>query len=348
MTTSAQLPPILRPPDGYRWLDQLFILRHQIDAEIDRLFADARLPEGLELTLFNEADAGFGDVAFATRLLDLMAAQAPGLGRTLVSSRPDKQRLFGLPAAVTLHAFDAFEANQGESLIAPSIVVSAPGIFDHARLKPAVMRRLGLVESTPFLYLAEYGSIRQLRDDAFKTRMPDLDLLVERFLDEVASAIGVAAIDMGYRGRSGEVVVADEDDIKQVEHLATVATSERADNPLWSWLTEPVLEARSCGLEKGEVGVLIDEKLVAEVAQLEPLRHGTDRPTRGSDPPRLLARRRRPRRVSGADRAVHGLCLPRPRAICRRRRRPGDRPGAAYRRRGAQRCDGPRHLATHL
>ena len=124
MTGIAAPPPTLPLPDGYRWLDQLFILRHQVDARLDHLFADARLPEGLELTVFNEADAGFGDVAFATRLLELLAAQAPGLERTLVSSRPDKQRLFGLPSEVTLHAFDAFEAGHGESIIAPSIATA--------------------------------------------------------------------------------------------------------------------------------------------------------------------------------------------------------------------------------
>ncbi len=137
---SLVIPPAPKLP----WLDQIYVMRHQVEHHLDACFSQTPLPEGTDLLLFNEADAGFGDVAFATRLLTFLARHDPAAQLTLISSRPDKQRIFGLLVGVTLHGFNAFEGQGERPRLSPSIVVSAPGIFDHCRFGPPILQRLGL------------------------------------------------------------------------------------------------------------------------------------------------------------------------------------------------------------
>lgn len=250
------------------WLDRIFLLRHLLETTVDRLFAGVALPAGCDLVLFNEADAGYGDISFATRLLHLLQAADPDLKLTLVSSSPQKQRIFGLPAGVTLHGFSDLEGRRPPRL-EPTLVISAPGIFDHCRSRAQVLERLGVADTTPFLYLAEYGSIRQLREDAFGGLRPAIEARVETFLDEVADREGVGADEMGYRGRSGEVVAAIDGQMTSVDQLTRGLTRPEPANPLARWLASPVLQARSCGLETGELGVHIDTALWSS-AQAQP------------------------------------------------------------------------------
>lgn len=264
----ARVPAVV--VDGSRpWLDRVFWLRHRLDALLDGLFADVALPPGCELWLFNEADAGFGDIAFATRLLRLLLAFDPTLRLTLISSNPEKQRVFGAPNGVRLRSFADFDPPRPVER-PPALVVSAPGIFDHCRSARAVLGKLGLPADTPFLYLAEYGSLRQLRDDAFKGARSAVQARIEAFLDEVALREGLDPDEMGHRGRSGEVVAASDDGVRVIDHLGRALTAPGPDNPLASWLNQPALSARSCGLEEGEIGVHIDADLVAQARALPP------------------------------------------------------------------------------
>ncbi len=113
----------------------------------------------------------------------------------------------------------------------------------------------------PFLYLAQYGSIRQLRDDDFKARMSAVGATIEAALDEVAADEGVDPDAMGHRGRSGEIVGVTEAGVRALGHVAPFMT--RPGGPLNDWLLSPVLESRSCGLDPGELGLQVDEELVA-------------------------------------------------------------------------------------
>ena len=237
------------------------MLRHMFERRLDACFAEARLPDGVELLLFNEADAGFGDIAFATRLLGLLRRHAPAARLRLVSSRPDKQRVFGLPEGVILHGFEAFDDAASRPALAPDLVISAPGIFDHCRFPGPIYERLRIDASTPFLYLAEYGSIRQLRDDALKGRMAAVGEAVEVALDAVAERLGVDGDDMGYRGRSGEVVASQQGQLQVVDRLGDHLVA--AGGPLYDWLCLPQLESRSCGVQLAEIGIHIDAELVA-------------------------------------------------------------------------------------
>lgn len=251
-------------PAKQGWLDQLFMLRQMVELRLDACFAHAPLPAGAEVLLFNEADAGFGDIAFATRLLGLIRGRLPEVQLTLVSSRPDKQRVFGLPAGVKLYGFDAFEDPEQRPALRPDLVISAPGIFDHCRFAAPIYERLGLDAATPFLYLAEYGSIRQLRDDALKARMPAIGAAIEAAMDRVAQAQGLDPDAMGYRGRSGEMVGQRDGQMAVVGLLAEHLVA--AGGPLHDLLCAPILSARSCGVQVAEIGIHIDAELRAASA----------------------------------------------------------------------------------
>ena len=252
---------LIPTPEDMSWLDQLFALRQLADAHLDASFSTTSLPAGSRLLLFNEADAGFGDVAFATRLLHLLGRYEPDVETSVVSSRPDKQRILGLPAGVTMHGFEELDSAADPLALAPSIVVSAPGIFDHCRFEAPVYERLGLAAGPPFLYLAEYGSIRQLRDDTFKDHMGAIGVAIEAAMDEAAARHDLSADDMGYRGRTGEIVAATDEGVRTLGHLAPYMV--RRKGPLHDWATWPVSPARSTGLEVGELGLQIDDELVA-------------------------------------------------------------------------------------
>ena len=280
---------IALPAGERRYLDRLFVLRHLVGTELDRCFAGAAPPAGKTVLVWNEVDAGLGDIAFVTKLMRLLRRAMPELGIVLVSTGPDKQRRFGLDEAITMYGADEYPRRATPAERRPDLVLSAPGIFDHCRKKALVCERLGLDDALPFLYVAEYGSLLQLRDDAFRPLMAALEGFVDTYLDEVAAAQGVAADEIGHHARTGAVVVPDERGFRTVDHLTRGLTASRADNPLYPWLTRALLDARSCGLELGEMGIHVDEELRAaanapeagrSLSRLEHLDQIADRPLR--------------------------------------------------------------------
>ncbi len=254
----VRIPP---PRSGGGYLYELAVTRHLIERQLDPLFRGLPVPPGTSVLLYNETDAGLGDVAFATKLMRHLLRWAPGIALTLVSSDPAKQQTFGLPAGVTLWDVADFAAKAPAKARRPALLISAPGIFNHCRIKAQACEILGLDDDVPFLYLAEYGSLRQLKDDAFKPHMPAIGALRERYLDEVAGTHGIDPDEMGHSGRTGAVVTVADGEVRQLDHLTRALTSDRPDNPLFSWLISPSLGARSCGLEAGELGIHIEEPL---------------------------------------------------------------------------------------
>jgi hypothetical protein len=279
-------------PASDRFLDRLFLLRHTAEAHLDRLFLATPLPQGLTVTLYNEADAGFGDVAFATKLLSLLARHTPEVDLALVSTDREKQSRFGLPQSVTLYGVEEFRSMAKPAHRHPTLVVSAPGIFDHCRARSAVLELLGVASTCPFLYIAEYGSIRQLRDDAFgplvgTTHTSAYDAYLDQLLDQAAASAQVAADEIGHRAGSGEIVTTagvpgasdpTRGGVRTIGHLLDGLSTACAANPLLPWLQHAWLTARSCGLAPGELGIHIDEPLAAESRALA-ARSASDRLT---------------------------------------------------------------------
>lgn len=248
-------------PEGKGMLDQVFLIRQLADAVVDPLFCDASLPDGLRLLLFNEVDAGLGDVAFATKLMGLLGENAPNLSVVLVTSGKEKQAKFGLPAGVSMYGFDRYKKDASGPDRAIDLVLSAPGIFDHCRLKETVFDTLGLPGSIPFLYIAEYGSIRQLRDDAFKGYLDAIEEATDAYLDQIAAREGVSPDHIGYRSSTGDVLAVEGKERRVLGHLTGLLTQPQAPNPLHLWLSQPYLKARSAGFDSSEVGIFIDDAL---------------------------------------------------------------------------------------
>ena len=76
----------IRAKGGRTWLDDLMLTRHEVARALDERLADAPIPTGSALVLSNFDDAGYGDVAFAAKLLHLLAEGAPSLSVTLATS----------------------------------------------------------------------------------------------------------------------------------------------------------------------------------------------------------------------------------------------------------------------
>lgn len=251
-------PPLRAgPPMSGGWLHRAFVVRQQLEAAVSAAFAGIAIPAGAHIWLFNETDAGYGDVAFATKLVRLWRAAWPGAAIHLATTDRAKQERFTLPAGVEV----CDVAAAGEKAAHADLVVSAPGIFDHCRDGAAVRRAIGAGADTPFLYLAEYGSIRQLRDDAFKAAMPAFDAFVDARLDAAAARAAVDPDAVGHRASTGEIVAAGRGEV--IGQLVSDVLAG-AGSPIGGWALQPALGARSCGLEAGEIGIHIDVELARD------------------------------------------------------------------------------------
>ena len=270
--TVPQQDIVIKPVPGRGYLDDVFLIRHLAEQQVDSLFLRAPVPDGLRLLLFNEVDAGLGDVAFATKLMHLLRKHVPQLDIVLVSSGPNKQAQFGLPDGVSMYEFQSYRTHATTEHRQVDLVLSAPGIFDHCRSKEAVLSTLGLPVHTPFLFIAEYGSMRQLRDDAFKYFGSDLETLIDSHLDAVADREGVAAEQMGYRSSTGEIVSVTDGNVRSIGRLRAALASNSDNNPLWPWLVQPSLSARSAGFDVGEIGLFIEDDLVTSKDTKRPCR----------------------------------------------------------------------------
>lgn len=255
-------------PNVSGWIHRAYVLRQQLETALDGAFEDAPVPAGTSIVLYNEVDAGLGDIAFATKLLRLLHAAMPTCELILASTGLAKQERFGRPEGVTIYGVDEFAKLTTHRT--PTLVISAPGNFDHCRSREAVLAALAVDPATPFVYLAEYGSLRYLRNDDFKGLMPALDAFVETYMDEVAQKAGVSSDDIGHRASTGDILCAE--DGKRPYPIGNILeglVSLRPDNPLRDFMTQPLLAARGCGLDVGEVGIHIDEALTAEALEIE-------------------------------------------------------------------------------
>ncbi len=241
-------------PDARHWLDRVFLWRQIVDQRIDASFADHDVPEGLRVLLFNETDAGLGDAAFMHKLVAVLRAALPSVALCVVATEPDKHAVFGGHDGVLMYSFDRFGSDADDAWKTPDLVLSAPGIFNHCRSRDAVFERLGLTGDTPFQYLAEYGSIRQLRDDAFKPLIGRINAWVDGQLDLAAKAAGVGEDEVGHRASTGEIVALVDGAMKTVGSLVDDALADES-SPLGAWLHDVSSTARSAGLELGELGV---------------------------------------------------------------------------------------------
>ncbi len=242
------------PPAAGGWLHRTFVFRHQLEAAVSAAFTGVAVAPGAQVWLYNETDAGLGDVAFATKLVRLWRQAWPGAAIHLATTDRAKQARFVLPDGVTVHDL----AGPGGAPIAADLVVSAPGIFDHCRDGTLVRRAVGADAGVPFLYLAEYGSIRQLRDDAFKAQLDAVDAFVDARLDAAASRAGTDPDTVGHRASTGEIVDAGRG--QAIGHLIADALC-LPESPIGAWARAACLGARSCGLEAGELGIHIDVDL---------------------------------------------------------------------------------------
>jgi hypothetical protein len=191
----------------------------------------------------------------------LMASHLPTVELLIVSTDEDKQRNFELPEGVRVMSEAAFRDLDTSHDAHPTMVVSAPGIFDHCRSRDLAYERLGLPPEVPFQYVAEYGSLRQLKDDAFKAMMGALESLGDTFMDAVAEQHGLSPDDMGHSAKSGAVVGVFGEEVRPLDHLLRAYRQSGDDNPMARWLRQPLLGARSCGLERGELGIHVDAQI---------------------------------------------------------------------------------------
>ena len=243
----------IRVPEARSWLHRLFVLRHLAEQVFDAAFTGVEPPAGARLLIYNETDAGLGDAAFAHKLVVALSRQLPTVELLLVAVETAKHAVFATETLLPVLDVAGFKGPAGDAWRRPDLVLSAPAIFDHCRDAATVLNTLGLPSETPFLYLAEHGSIRQLRDDALKALLAGVEATVERAMDSAAAAAGVAPDDVGYRGGSGEIVAIVDDKPQAIGSLLEYAATE--EGPLASWLSQPMVSARSSGLEAGESGV---------------------------------------------------------------------------------------------
>ena len=90
-------------PQAPPLLSQLFVARQLCAEALDSAFEGLAAPKGSTILLYNETDAGLGDVAFATKLSRLIAEHLPEVQLTLVSSDVQKQANFEAPRGVEAH-----------------------------------------------------------------------------------------------------------------------------------------------------------------------------------------------------------------------------------------------------
>ena len=259
-------------PNVSGWMHRAFVLRLQVeralDAWADATWPDAAVSAGATIVVYNEVDAGLGDVAYVSKLLKLLRARLPQASLVLASTGVPKQERFGRPEGVTLVSVEDFAAR--EDLRRPTLVISAPGNFDHCRNAADVRAALKVNPSTPFLYLSEYGSLRYLKNDVLKARVPALEAFLEAFTDEVGAAAGADPEALGHRGSTGDILHAPEDGSPvTIGNILDGLFSDRADNPLRDWISRPLLDFRPCGLDVGEIGIHIDRALLAEAESLQ-------------------------------------------------------------------------------
>ena len=255
-------------PNVSGWIHRAYVLRQQLESAIDLTFEDATIPAGTSIVLYNDVDAGLGDIAFATKLLRLLRAAMPACELILASTGRAKQERFGRPEGVTLYGVDEFARLTTHRT--PTLVISAPGNFDHCRSREAVLAALAVDPATPFVYLSEYGSLRYLRNDAFKGLMPALEAFVETYMDEAAQKAGVSPDDLGHRASTGDILCAEDGKRPYpIGHILDGLVADRPDNPLRAFMAQPLLAARACGLDVGEVGIHIDEALTAQALEVE-------------------------------------------------------------------------------
>ncbi len=252
-------------PSVAGWMHRAFVLRMQVESAID-LLLHAKYPSADisgTIVLYNEVDAGFGDISFANKLLKLLRREFPGFEIILASTNLPKHDKFGRPEAVTVMSVEDFAALPNHRH--PDLVISAPGNFDHCRSADEVRTALGVDPSTPFIYLAEYGSLRYLRNDAMKDLVKPLEHFLEVYLDELAEKTGYPSDELGHKASTGDIFHIPEDGTpNRIGHILDGLISLRQDNPLRVWLAEPLIAFRACGIDIGEIGIHIDEDLYRE------------------------------------------------------------------------------------
>jgi hypothetical protein len=258
-------------PNVSGWMHRAFVLRLQIeralDAWVDATWPDAAVAADTTIVLYNEVDAGLGDVAYVSKLLKLLRARLPQATLVLASTGVAKQERFGRPEGVTLMGVEDFAAR--DDLRHPTLVISAPGNFDHCRSAPGVLAALKVDPATPFLYLSEYGSLRYLKNDVLKAHVPALEAFLEAYTDELGAAAGADPDALGHRASTGDILHAPEDGPPvAIGSILDGLLADRADNPLRDWVGSPLIAFRPCGLDVGEIGVHVDRALLAEAEAL--------------------------------------------------------------------------------
>jgi hypothetical protein len=250
-------------------MHRAFVQRMLVEYAIDLHFSEFHIANPATLVLYNEVDAGFGDISFALKLLKLMKRDLPNCELILVSTGVEKMQRIGRPEGVTIYSVEDFAKLEAHRR--PTLVISAPGNFDHCRSGPEVLDALGVEADTPFVYLSQYGSLRYLRNDALKGRVGALEAFLEATMDKAAEARGVAPDLLGHRASTGDILRVEEGRKPEIiGNILDDLVSERADNPLRDFMADPLIGYRACGLDIGEVGILIDEDLAEAARTMSP------------------------------------------------------------------------------
>lgn len=249
----------LRAPDGSDHRADVLLPRFLALAHLDAQYVDAPLPPGLALTFFNHGGAGFGDIAFAWKATRILTSHAPELRVTLVTTNEEKTRAFDF-GDVPILPEERFAQDASARVRSPDLWLAAPTLYDGYEFEATDFARFPVGADVPYLFISEYGQIRYLR----KVMEDGVSSLCDRAEDTCFDAFEATYGEgnVGFDTRDQSVLAFAPDGSH--EKVGNFRQALAADSALRGLLTNPRLRMYPCGLEAGELGILIDDRLGAD------------------------------------------------------------------------------------